>query len=397
MICYQYKHNIYTIYSRKIKLEFLIMDKIFNQIKTIVGESFEITNDDTSISVSNVPNKLRKQLHEFCEKNNLFSSSSQGASINKDIKISIMKLKKEINIYEFNKFFVESYKYPIEIYDIATFDYYVKVLIPFFPSIESDYNEMLNICESKFDNNIQKMKNSLYEIKKNIIDNIRKKDSFLNFMKLDTKTLKTIQENVSRNLFIPGNINKSFVRFDIVKAFFTTTNNYDPTIFDTKSWGEFISQFTDSPIYFKSKILREIIGGDLGIIKRSLAIAESYIATIYEKFKELNPVCVCGDAIVFESSINNKEIYKTIEELWPNTFRMEKFVLKGINTKVGWKYFEEHEPNIENPSFYVKIKCCEKKYIMQMAKYYQKLEIIDLDKKFFDNGMRATFDESIFF
>jgi hypothetical protein len=373
------------------------MDQYLNQIKMIIGDSFEITNDENAILIKNIPNKLRKQLHEFCENNNLFSSSSQGASVNKDMKISINKLKKEINIVEFNKFFVESYKYPIEIHDAETFNYYIKVLIPFFPSIENDYNEMQNICESKFDSDIQKMKNNLYEIKKNVIENIKNKDAFSSFIKLDTKTLKTIKDNVSRNLFTPVNINKSFVRFDVVKAFFTATNNYDPTIFGAKTWKEFIGQFTDSPIYFKSKILREIIGGDLGIIKKSLAIAESYIATIYEKFIELNPVCVCGDAIVFESSINYEEIYKTIEELWPNTFRMEKFVLKGINTKVGWKYFEEHEPNSENSSIHVKIKCCEKKYFMQAAKYYQELEITELDKKFFDNGMKATFDESVFF
>lgn len=377
------------------------MENIIKEIKSKIGNSYEIDlNDDgNSFVIKNIPNKMRKEIHSFCENNNLYSDSKQGISVNKDMIVSKQKITKEIDMADFNKIFAESFKYPIEIVDPHTFSYYIQVIKPFFPDIEQNHIEMIETCKKNFESNAGKMKTQMHEIKNKIISEIQKKESFINFQKFDVRTLKSLPNSVTKNIFISENINKTFIRFDIIKAFFTVINNHDPNIFDTNNWNEFIQKYTDLKVYSKSKILREIIGGELTVTKKALKFAESYIATIYEKFLNFNPVCVCGDAIIFDASIvgDGDEIFKFIEETWPNSFRKEKFVLKGINTKTGWKFYEEHEPNIDCPNKHIKIKCCEKKYFMQIAKFIQKLEILDLDKKFFDNGMKATFDESIFY
>ena len=142
----------------------------------------------------------------------------------------------------------------------------------------------------------------------------------------------------------------------------------------------------------KSKNLREVFFGELGVTKKVLTMASNIINDLYDKFKDFNPISASNDEICFVYSENNcKQIQEYIDQKYTNMFRTEIFCLSCYQTKVGNIFIE----TFMNNTF--KIKCCPKKYMPQIIKKYTSQEIESLDLMFIDDGLTAIFNETIFY
>jgi hypothetical protein len=354
---------------------------------------------ETSILIKNVDRNIRQKIHEYAEENKICSQSLTIQKSNlKNMIISVNLIKPKINFDEFNKFFVDFYKYPIDIYKNKYFGYHMNTVKSLQPDIEQNYNEMMEILNIKFKGNIFLLKNYVIDIRKKIISTIKENPDFIQLMQTNNTGLKKLPQ-ISSNLFVRENNNKYYVRFDMVKAHFNIMNKTNPNIFCSPNWESFVKRFSDYNFIEKSKILREVIFGELGVTKKMTSIGYDIITTIYDKFKHYEPVVIHGDEIVFEfEKCNYNEIYDFINSEWNNMFRIEKFKLSYIETKIDDIYFEEYfNDDITKEITKYKIKTCPKKYLIQAIKYYQKQKITEYDLKFTDNGMIATFEESIFF
>ncbi len=376
------------------------MEIYLTELKNIIESSNSTIEqiDETSILIKNATKNTREKIHEFALKNKIYSQSfTNQDSYLKNTIVSINFIKPELNIDEFNKFFVDFYKYPIDVCKNKYFGYYMSAIKFLHPTIEEDYKEMFEILHTRFNGDLQYLKNHLQDVRKRMHISIRDNPEFTNFTQTKVQDLKKLPA-IQSDLFVLKNANKIFVRFDIIKANFSLINKTNPNIFSSPDWETFVAKFTDLGIMTKSKILREIIFGELGVVKKVTTVGNDILATIYDKFKHYNPVIIAGDEIVFElDKCNCDEIYEFINMTWSGMFRMEKFVLSQYETKIENIFVEEYFDDTKSHVTKTKIRACPRKYLMQAVKYHQKKEIIDLDLKFVDNGMVATFDESIFF
>lgn len=370
------------------------MDSISNQIEQILDGNFvQEFKDENSIIIKGATKDIRIKLHEFAENNGLHSKSflQDGSNIVKNMVISTISIQNEINMNQFNSYFVRFYKLPIELCQDSSFEYFLDTVLFLHPSIKDNYSEMLILCKTRFKGDVYAFQEHIENIKKYMMLTIRNSEEFKTFTNDKLPKLKPLVHNVSQNLFVPKNVGKGIMRFDIIKANYNTINIHNPRIFESETWENFVMKFTDLEIMKKSKIFREIIFGELKLVKKVSSMVNDILATIYEKFAHFSPLCILGDEICFEYNEKQvSEIEEYLEANWKGCFRTEKFTLSSYDTKVGTIYIEEYVDK-------TKIRCCSRKYLMQVVKHHQKKEIISLDRKFIDNGMVATFDENIFF
>jgi hypothetical protein len=371
------------------------MNNYIEEIILILNDKYSYEHiDENSIMIKNVTKYIREKLHHYAEKNNLHSKSFviECPGHIKNMIISSTPIVAQINMDDFNAYFVRFYKYPIDITHPKYINYFIDELIYLYPDIKNNYDEMLEIYINKFNNDMGIFRNYINIIKKKMMDNITNNEGYARFI-ASKPTLRTISSNICSNVFIQKNINKQIVRFDIIKANYNIMKLFDYSIFNSNCWEEYISKFTDIDFFKKSKILREVFFGELKTTKKVSSFYSDILLSIYEKFAMYNPLCIHGDAICFEyNEEQSNEIFTFINSKYSNIFRMEIFNLTSYETKIGTIYIESHINTNKT-----KICGCPRKYIIQAAKFHQKKKITDIDKKFMDNGMIATFDESIFY
>ncbi len=125
------------------------MEQYLSEIREIIGignnNSVIERNDETSILIKNVTKNTRKKIHEFASKNKIYSQSfTTQDSYLKNIIVSINFIKPEFDTDDFNNFFVDFYKYPIDVHKNKFFGYYMNTIKFLHPEIEDNYREMLD-------------------------------------------------------------------------------------------------------------------------------------------------------------------------------------------------------------------------------------------------------------
>lgn len=350
-----------------------------------------IMGDIVSYTSQPIDKNKRKIIYDIVSKyDKLTTQTKENQNANKNVTIQNKCTDKE-NLLCSNsiKFFSDYARVPIALCDKKYIQYYLDTLDPYY-----DCKRLWDLfCEAYSQSNIQQIRMESQNVKNNIIKYFKENDEYNTFVNSVINVPTEIL--CGSTLYTPNNANKWFISIDVRTANYRVLMKYCPSIANTE-WKDFIKNFTNTKFLIESKHFRETIFGELcckKINKLPLVFVKEcidFINSDYKLAETLEKVLCSNDEVIYEvnPSFNCDNLRKIIEEKFPNTFKIEKYKL--IQMK-DFLFFAKEKDNNK-----VEFKSIPKKFLMQCVKYYEKREITELDRKFTDEGITATYDSDIF-
>ncbi|AYV78085.1 MAG: hypothetical protein Edafosvirus5_3 [Edafosvirus sp.] len=293
------------------------------------------------------------------------------------------------------KLFVYWTNIPIPITSPKYIDYYMTKLDKYYNSIS-----LMEILQDdiKTIGTLELFKNHIDDVMNNVIYDLKSKSELSKYLQC-IKDHKNEKFLTGESLYLPKYSNKNFISIDIRSANFTMMKQFYPQLVDdTMSWNEYLSKFTTSKFLKGCKKFREIIFGKV------IGNCEKLYAHTIENLRVYTETT--DNTLQFSSRLHDEIIYpmsddpatnqKKYESLkahidlkYPNMFHVRMFKLVQLGNK---PYFvkEHFEGNCE-------LKKIPKKIIMQCIKYYEKEKCSEIDLKFIDDDMIATYETPVEF
>ncbi|AYV83631.1 MAG: hypothetical protein Hyperionvirus9_48 [Hyperionvirus sp.] len=264
-------------------------------------------------------------------------------------------------------------------------DYYINLLDKYYnikPLIQLITDDITTF------GSIAKLKEHTNQLSQIIIDNIKSKPAYEDFIKYK----KTIPKSANiGKLYHEDNNFKLFISIDIKTANFTLARQFDPEIFDgSPTWSEYISKFSTSSFLKQSKPFREIIFGKL-FGNFDTICSDTISKIIPEISSEYHLTHKSHDEAIYQ--IDEESLYQKLNDFiskkYPNIFHIRMFRLVRLGKKPY--YIKQFSTGA------VEFKCVPKKLICQCIRYYQTEPPEIHDLKFIDDDMVATYDHPIIF
>ena len=302
------------------------------------------------------------------------------------------------------KRFCNDYSLPISVYEPKLMEYYINLYDNILQT-KSKY-ELLKTTLADFDYNKDAFLSYGNQLAERVINKIKETDAFNNFMTCDMDEYMPIHNEIegikyvkSVNLYNPDNDGKYFVSIDMRKANFQALQYFDREIvFNTNSYNDFISMFTDKTYFKESKDIRQVIFGKLtnGRFQRQerCMMEKALNVLIHFGYPANVPTSTVKVFTTDEIILEGRP-----EELCYTDLGCIIFINTGIRVKVEpfklrylghGAYVKEHE-NGEPPTF----KCCSSVYFPQIYKTYMGKPIHDKDLYFMHEKKLAKFIEPL--
>ncbi len=302
------------------------------------------------------------------------------------------------------KRFCNDYSLPISVYEPKLMEYYINLYDDILQT-KSKY-ELLKTTLADFDYDKDAFLSYGNQLAERVINKIKGTDAFNNFMNCNMDEYMPVHNEIegikyvkSVNLYNPDNDGKYFVSVDMRKANFQALQYFDRKIvFNTNSYNDFISMFTDKTYFKESKDIRQVIFGKLtnGRFQRQERHMMELALNVLIHFgypANVPPSAVkvfTTDEIILEGK--PEELFYTDlgHIIFVNTgiqVKVESFKLKYLGHGA---YVKEHE-NGEPPTF----KCCSSVYFPQIYKTYMGKPVHDEDLYFMHEKKLAKFVEPL--
>jgi hypothetical protein len=332
-------------------------------------QSFLDGNETEMYSAEGLPAVCRKAWHDLAEIHKLHSASA-GEGACRHVIVSKRPFGNSLLIMSatVQRRFRDDFGIKINLCDYNDFEYYVDLY-----GIRQQLNMTLDSI-GEFAAAFEEMKegqqkpselawiNYLNEIKKAIWAHITASDGYKRFMAADLKHFKSDTQAVQNklklgnNYLVPENDGKLYISIDIKGADFAALKWFDASIFDGKSWEDFIDKFViDHPktaLYLKaSKLFRLKVFWELSHRRQSI-IWEYLITQVAKKyFGEGVRGYHVSDEIVFE--VNDILSFQDIQT--DNMFRVRYFRLRHVAVGKSWMVREIIDTAAIQK---IDIKCC---------------------------------------
>lgn len=241
--------------------------------------------------------------------------------------------------------FVKDYNLPINVVDSPYFEYYMD-LYDWFP--KDEYQNLVNDIDERFGGNINLWLDEYAKIRDEIITTIENSDAYKKFNTCDMNKWALDPELRSlpdTNIYNQGSVGKTFLSIDLKKANFQALREVG--VISGDSYEDFLSQWTDSEYFKKSKYTRQVIFGKLNP-KRTI-IYEKYmmgeIKKLFEKHfllhNSMTLVAFKSDELIYELDskavnylrANEQVIEKDIETYLSINVHAEIFTIGRIECK----------------------------------------------------------------
>lgn len=239
--------------------------------------------------------------------------------------------------------FIKDTSLPIPVFSNPYFDYFINLYEDYAGS-KTKYNEFLNLIEklgeeSFFETSRKITDSIIYDIKNNpfyIIFNETNLD------KSDIDFINKMSSFAQRKEFFKRDLaNKDYISIDLKKANFQTLNEFDSEIFNSDSYEEYFSKFTNEKYFINSKQIRQVIFGNLNC-KKITAFQRKIIANIVSDLFDLgvdsNDLIVFLNDEIIISNENNK--YSDITSKYVNNsnlkLHLENFKLTQIHSNYSF-------------------------------------------------------------
>ncbi len=162
--------------------------------------------------------------------------------------------------------FVNEHRLPIPVINKKTFFYFLKNYDSYFGTI-SKWNDLCTQIEVFFGGDPQAFVEGFIEIRNKVIEAVKENEAYQRFNTMDMSKFsvdKSKYKQKGKNVFCEANIGKTLVSIDLRKANFQALNYVDKDImFNSATYDDFISKFTELPLVKKSKYFRQVFFGQL--------------------------------------------------------------------------------------------------------------------------------------
>lgn len=297
------------------------------------------------------------------------------------------------------KRFIKDYSLPIQIPMEGMMDYYIDLYDPVFNT-----KEKWNMFTSELDKfpSEEEFLTEENRIINKIVDKIKNNPIYNEFITCDIDTMIPIHADVDGvpfvktvNLYTPSNNGKYFISMDMKKANYQALKMFSSSlVFNTNTYEEMVSKFTDSKYFKNSKHIRQVVFGQLNMNRiarqeRFLneAVLKCVIDTGYPKDKIItfttDEIIIECTPQMFLGASGCTTLQNHIYETTGIEVRVEDFKLiyMGNNT-----YVKEH-PNGISPTF----KGGSSVYFPQAYKAYMHLPLNKRDMYFKYEDQLAEF------
>lgn len=241
--------------------------------------------------------------------------------------------------------FVKDYNLPINVVDSPYFEYYMD-LYDWFP--KDEYQNLVNDIDERFGGNINLWLDEYAKIRDEIITTIESSDAYKKFNTCDMNkwALDPELRNLpDTNIYNQGSVGKTFLSIDLKKANFQALREVG--VISGDSYEDFLSQWTDSEYFKKSKYTRQVIFGKLNP-KRTITYEKYMMGEIKKLFEKhfllhnsMTLVAFKSDELIYELDskavnylrANEQVIEKDIETYLSINVRVEIFTIGRIECK----------------------------------------------------------------
>lgn len=301
--------------------------------------------------------------------------------------------------------FCKDFKLPITIFTEPIFSYQKELYSDYYdlPKKFTLLENEISKCGSQ-----EKFLDNIFKIRDDIITQTKALPEYQEYLDMDMNKF-AVQSSVSnKDIFKESNVGKIFLSIDLVKANYQAMRYVNPKlVFDTSSYEDYISKFTDSEYFKESKYLREVIFGNMNP-RRQVTIEKYMVKRIfnflllYQDFmKDKKIVSFSNDELVFEITSDEEKIllqddflYECCRIINKRNFgidiRIEIFKL----LQVGDKPYYVKEFILGDKEY--EFKCVPKEYLPQVFKKYNNIELDDKDLYFVHNGELCKFVNPLF-
>lgn len=294
---------------------------------------------------------------------------------------------------QLNTLFIKDKKLPIHLEKSPYFEYFMQLYDPWLNTY-AQYDLLMKDF-NRFEN-FDKWYINKEQVTKNIKDFILKSQAYseLNSESIDQKYL--IKDNYkfpSGNVFNKEHVNKNLLSIDMVKANWQMWNLLGLT--DNKGYEEFIKQFQASDYQASSKILRQVLFGE--IHPKRIQKMEKYfthkVASALQKSNFKLLTCTADEMVVeLKEGDNVDKIQSIVKQETPQiNWRIEYWQLENILEERHWIL----QKNISNGQ--INFRNVPKHFMAQVYKHHMQLPLHENDLLFEHEGIMAKFSSALNF
>lgn len=287
---------------------------------------------------------------------------------------------------QLQQLFIKDKKLPIHIDKSPYFEYFMDLYDPWlntkaqYEMLMSDFNKRAN-----FEDWYQHKSSITHKIQDYILQSSA--CSRLNSEEIDKSYTPMSHKFPHSNIFNREHVGKNLVSIDMVKANWQMWNLLGLT--DNKTYEDFIKSFGASEYQASSKILRQVLFGEINP-KRIQRMEKTFsIKTAHELDKNNYKILTCSaDEMVIELQEHQsiEEIKEIVTAATPNiVWRFENWQLSNILQERNWVLQE----NLTNGK--IDFRNVPKNYMPQVYKHYMGLPIEKMDLTFEYEGEIAFF------
>ena len=256
--------------------------------------------------------------------------------------------------------FVKDFKLPIQ---VLSEPYFLDRLILFndkFKSYEK-YVNTISFIEKRFGGDSSKFLEEYYKVRNDIIESILANEAYKKFnTSLEEISKYSIKDRKfpKKDIYTEDTVKKNLLSIDLSKANFQAYNFHDRNIlFNSDSYEDFLSKYTDMDYFKESKYTRQVIFGKLNV-SRNITIQRYMMSLIYDLIKSeiikdsTDLISLTNDELVFEIKDNSFITEENISSIVNLVKDKLNFIVKANFISLDTVKFKRQ--NVSTLTIYVK-------------------------------------------
>ena len=296
------------------------------------------------------------------------------------------------------KRFSKDFRLPINVFQEPYFEYFVELYDPVF-----QVREKLVWLENAIDHagGYEAFFSEGERISRSMKERISQSVAYKNFNNADMNQAFPLVEQIKQqNIYIEPNMDKNLISIDLQKANFNCFNLFQlKEEINAQSYDEFMRQFTTENYFLNSKMIRQVIFGDLNP-SRQQRLQKYIINQLCTKLKQAGCELssASSDEIIVQNADNRwtptdiKDILKDIPENM-QFFRVEDFSFTKIDKEHDFFLKTTITPEGEEK---IEFKNVPGHLFAQVYKKHFSLAPHDYDMLFYHEGFLAQFKDPLF-
>jgi len=290
--------------------------------------------------------------------------------------------------------FCKDFRLPITFFDEPYFEYFVELYDPLFSIKEKQewLNSVLSKCNEQEDF-FQQAKH----VSEGIKELIKNSDAYKDFNSRDMKDFPLLKNVSQQNIYIDPNVGKEMISIDLAKANFNSFRLFGlQEEIGCATYDQLVKKFTDEQYFVESKMIRQVIFGDLNP-SRQQTIQKYIIQNLCAEL--LKNGCEISSASSDEIIIKNKTDILEVKDMLNNVderfkfFRVEKFHFDRVHEE--FDYFVKKTTNDKGEEK-MEFKNTPSFLFPQVYKQYYRMSLNEYDMLFRHEGYLSEFKEPVF-